>query len=612
MNLKKILIIFSILSILLLICSSSVYAEDDRSYNIDKAVIHLFVGEDGLLHVSETYTYTFKGSFNGIYRDIPLKKEESIKNIKVTTPGVYNKVEITDGKDEKKLKIYLHPDSGKTMQISDTTVDITIEYDFYKLLKNYEDVGVLSYKLWGENWDQKVDKLDAYINFKSNKDVKYWINPGHITKSSNWVNSTTLHISADGVDTGTWYELRAAIPINQFAPNAPYATHNTGDALPTLEAQQKKYEDDQNFKRNFYGIIAVILLLSLAIPVGLYLKYGREPEIDYIGEYEREPPTNDSPAIVNALYTGDTFKSIGSVNVDAYISTIMDLIDRGYLSFNTHEKDIEEIVDNKITIDSNNGEILINEEKDFSELEYYENKAIDLLKSYSAGSSNVISLDVFHDRLNEEEGANEFKNNFNDWKNDFESYVNDNILAGIFTEEGSTPFLGYGLLAILIGIAIGINYSFASNPLDVEFFLFIVGIILVISGIIIMFLPNYVIGKWTVNGATNNEKWKKFKRFLTDFSLIKEYPPESVILWNKYLVYGAALGVADKVHESMESLVPQETISKSDMGVYMFYSFGYSSMYSSMNTGINFSDSSDSFDFGDVGGGSGGGGGGAF
>jgi uncharacterized membrane protein len=37
------------------------------------------------------------------------------------------------------------------------------------------------------------------------------------------------------------------------------------------------------------------------------------------------------------------------------------------------------------------------------------------------------------------------------------------------------------------------------------------------------------------------------RKYIKDFSLIKEYPPESVKVWNKYLVYATALGIADEV-----------------------------------------------------------------
>ena len=106
-----------------------------------------------------------------------------------------------------------------------------------------------------------------------------------------------------------------------------------------------------------------------------------------------------------------------------------------------------------------------------------------------------------------------------------------------------------------------------------------------------------------------------FKKFLKDNSLIKEHPPESIVIWNKYLVYGTALGVADEVYESMKLYKPdvyEDDYYYSDL--YRFHSYsGLIILNSAFNTGISASTpSSDIGDFGDIGGGSGGGGGGAF
>ena len=97
-----------------------------------------------------------------------------------------------------------------------------------------------------------------------------------------------------------------------------------------------------------------------------------------------------------------------------------------------------------------------------------------------------------------------------------------------------------------------------------------------------------------------------------DYSLIKEYPPESIAVWKKYLIYGAALGVADEVYESMKLQVPN--ISDYDDGIFMYHYYGgYSLMNSAFETGQTAANpSSDSGSFGGFGGGSGGGGGGAF
>ena len=71
MNFKKIAVVL-VLSLIILSATNAIYADDNREYSIIDSLIDLTVNENGLLHVEETYTYTFDGTFNGVYRDIPL------------------------------------------------------------------------------------------------------------------------------------------------------------------------------------------------------------------------------------------------------------------------------------------------------------------------------------------------------------------------------------------------------------------------------------------------------------------------------------------------------------------------------------------------------------
>ena len=63
----------------------------------------------------------------------------------------------------------------------------------------------------------------------------------------------------------------------------------------------------------------------------IYFRYGREPKIDYQAEYERDIPTDDPPALVNAICGPWFSKKIGEPDMDGFKATIMDLIDRKYL-----------------------------------------------------------------------------------------------------------------------------------------------------------------------------------------------------------------------------------------------------------------------------------------
>ena len=67
---------------------------------------------------------------------------------------------------------------------------------------------------------------------------------------------------------------------------------------------------------------------------------------------------------------------------------------------------------------------------------------------------------------------------------------------------------------------------------------------------------------------------------------MKEHPPESIVIWNQYLVYATALGVADKVYESMKLHVGEGNIDDDYLDSYYYYGTGYYMMHNAIDTGI--------------------------
>lgn len=63
-------------------------------------------------------------------------------------------------------------------------------------------------------------------------------------------------------------------------------------------------------------------------------------------------------------------------------------------------------------------------------------------------------------------------------------------------------------------------------------------------------------GKFTELGKAENRKLLGFKKFLTDFTLIKERTTVEVALWREYLVFAALFGVADKVAKELKDIAP--------------------------------------------------------
>ena len=590
MNVKKafciILLIFILFSTL-----TFVSADDDRSYTIDQAYIDLTVENNGLLHVDEQYNYAFDGAFNGVYRDIPLKSGESIENIQVDAEGAYPVLKVSDKDGYKHLKIYLYSDAAHTKGIRDCDVSVFISYDMTGVVTLFNDVGGLQYKLWGDEWDVGVGSLSAIITLPGDNGNEYFLNPQDYNESSA-LQGNTITAQSTSIPKGEFYELLVLMPIGDF-DDAPYAKHVNQDGKDMI---LKNLEDSIN-NRNFWNTSYLVLgLLSILSPIGAiftYLKHGREPEVMYEGIYERELPSDDPPEVINALV--ENKKDIGKPNMKGFEASIMNLIDRKILKIYSEEN---------VDADTTDLILTFNHDKE-DELSKSERILFNTLSNFA--QDNVLNLSQLNDKFNSETQAKWFLNHVESWEESVKSEID---LGKYFDDNGSSLINMIGLGGIVFGAIIAI-LGFMTN-LGNGFYALISGIILIIFSVALMYVDEDIFGRWTESGRVFYLKWENFKKFLEDNSLIEEHPPESIVVWRKYLIYGAALGVADEVYKSMKLQMPNISEYDDDLFRYHYYG-GYGMFYGAYNTSYStVHSSSDSGGFGGFGGGSGGGGGGAF
>ena len=591
MNVKKTFTIILLFLIILSTLTTISADDDDRSYTIDYSFIDLTVQSNGLLHVDERFDYSFDGKFNGVYRDIPLKAGESIDNIEVYADGAYPVLEESDDDGYKHLKIYLYSDEAHTKGIRDCDVSVFISYDMKNVVTLFNDVGGLQYKLWGEEWDVGVGEVFVTVNLPGSSGNEYFLNPQEYNYTSE-LKGDTITAETTYIPKGEFYEMLVLMPLSDF-DNATYAKHVNENGKDMI---MKNLEDSVN-SRNFWNTVYIVLaLLSVLSPVGAvvtYLKYGREPKVNYDGIYEWDLPTDDPPEVINALI--DNKKDIGTPNIKGFEATIMNLIDKKIIQLNTksdEDSDLKELL------------LTFNHEKE-NELSASEKIVFKTLSHFARGGT--LNLSKLNSQLSSETEARWFMDQFENWENTVKNSINT---PEYFNDTGSKIIKIIGRLGIVFG-AIITFLGFSTN-LGNGIYPFYTGILLIIFSLAIRRLSEDIFGQWTEKGRTIYLKWKNFKKFLKDNSLIKEHPPESIVIWKKYLIYGTSLGVADKVYKAMKLQVPNYLDYNDDLFYYHYYG-GYGMMYSAYHAGEStLNPSSDSSDFGSVGGGSGGGGGGAF
>lgn len=576
----------------------------DRSYTIPILNEDLFVQSDGTLHVVETIHYSFSGTYNGIYRDIPVTSPQQLTNIKVSADGAYTSYKLIDQGTTKRIQVYLYSDAAKTTPITNRNVNVTVEYDFLHGIKSYNDIAELQYQLVGTSWAVDIGQVVANIHLNSSTGVQYWLNPPYFAAGSSWDNNI-LHVTSTNVPSGQYFEVRMVIPKTQFAVNPVNANIINQNGLNEILKIQNDYQNSLNFKTAMYEILAVLMFLALFIPFFIYLRFGREPKIDYRAEYERDIPTDDPPAIVNAICGPGFSKKVGVPDMDGFKATIMDLINRKYFILQNHPSDKDGYgADGSMFLK-------VNPEQDSSKLKRFELNVMNFLTQFE--EDGVISMDAISDDLSNRESAKSFRETYMSWVDNIKNqFINDSELNKFFNKKGDTYIKIFGGLGLAVSVIVFIFALIDSLPAaDIAL---VMSIVLGVVAIISLILPEKIAGQWTTYGEEYDAKWNNFKKYIKDFSLIKEYPPESIVIWNKYLVYATALGAADAVRKAMELYVPKDELQGSD--IYMFHYYGgYLLLSNAFDTGISTATAGSGGDFGgvgDVGGGFGGGGGGAF
>lgn len=158
-----------------------------------------------------------------------------------------------------------------------------------------------------------------------------------------------------------------------------------------------------------------MMLLMSFIPLVIYLCYGREPKIDYKDIYERDFPTDDPPAIVNAICGSGTSKKVGEPDMNGFMATIMDLIDRNYLLLVNMELE---------DADTNSMFLEINPDYDHDNLWDFEETVINFLREYEQDS--IISMDQVFESLSYTNTAEFFKETYGNWKKEVKQTLLDN------------------------------------------------------------------------------------------------------------------------------------------------------------------------------------------
>ena len=588
--------------ILLLVLLCMVPSASARDYVLEGAATNITIDPNGLVHVEESISYTFEGNYNEVFRILKVSPGESIQNIQGYCSDEACTFSVRPTSEGYELV-------GGLPTPTPEEVTFFISYDHYGAVKVHSDVSEFHYKLWGEEWEKPLRSLKGSITLPVNNEseLQYWIHPTGYTQEVN-VEQNILSVRTEEIPSYQWYEIRVVFPRIE-SPNASLVQIDNAEGLKEIKSIENEYEIKGSILKGLSSLTILFAFLALAFPFLIYFRYGREPKIDYEAIYEREPPTDSRPAVVNAIMQG----KIGIPTMDGFTATVMNLANLGYISLHTviseesrafglFKSDSEDILIELVSSDSYetaNGNL--------PKLENFEKDVFNLLKKHA--SENKVSWDKLKKELGK---GTDFYQFMLAWNKKVERHI---VVEKLFRSTGNTYVGIFGVATIIAAVVsfIAISKYFPSNSFPQASNLNILVVLIGVFGLVMIIFSGAfekVLGRWTPEGRLYYKRWNNFKKYLTDFSALKEHPPESIKLWDSYLVYATALGVAEEVLKNMSLVVPDEQLKYSHF-YYVHHSYtqfgaGFGRAYSASAPS-----SSGSGGVGGVGGGSGGGGGGA-
>ena len=628
-----------------LVCTITIaHADDEVRYSIESYVGHLQLQEDSQATFTQEITYQFQTGYHGQYVTLgsadPLPKGFKIHRhpeVEAYVDGEKReiRVEETDLEDGRQLKIY-------NARIVGGTVKIKVKWKIDHLLTFYKDIAELNWFPISDG-DEKVAKLDFYVDGLDAKQGKLYAHTGYFNPPAQVERTATgYHIWTKDFPKNGKLELHGYWLMTEALRRDQANEINKGNGKEKFLKKEKSIEQKTFFYRTLLlkvvPIVSVLLFILAFIP---WIRYFISTRTRRIAKGVRlyEPPQNLPPLVLaKALYQLDFERMVmsrekGQLKFNHLIqATVLDLIDRGNLRLTRDE--------NGETLTCLHYEGLADFELKFIEMIFDQESEINISEVFSKYKIDKVALkkdfraaksDTQRDRIRKigNEVQSLLKKDAQQLSKGVDKEIAKLGLPSYFRdlsekEEALSKTgcaLHFWLLLILFVSMCFLSFGFGSHLSSFYFWMIVL--------LVVFFIPFYILVKIREDHLQSLEnldaqfQWMAFRNMIESIPNFNQAELESVILWNRILVYATLYGQAKKVSQVLQNhqiSLPYEdwdtvlwlTTSPNtflDGSTLMNYA---DDSYSVSSFSINSSDGSGGFDGGGFSDGGGGGGFGAF
>lgn len=619
-------------------------ADEQVRYSIESYVGHLQLQEDSQAIFTQEITYQFQTGYNGQYVTLgsadPLPKGFKIHRnpqVEAYVDGEKReiRVEETDLKDGRQLKIY-------NSRIVGGKVQIKVIWKIDHLLNLYNDIAELNWFPISDG-DEKVAKLDFYVDGLDAKQGDLYAHTGYFNPPVQVERTATgYHLWTKDFPKNGKLELHAYWPMTDSLRQSQSRSIQKENRKDTfLKKETSIQQKTVIYKTLFLKVVPIVSLLLFILAFIPWIRYMISTRTRRIAKGVRlyEPPQNLPPFVLaKALYQLDFEQMVmsrekGQLKFNHLIqATILDLIDRGNLRLTRDE--------NGETLTCLHHEGLADFELKFIEMIFNQKTEIRISEVFSKYKINQAALkkdfraaktDTQRESIRKvgSDVRSLLKKDAQQLSKGIDKEIAKLGLPSYFRdltekEEALSKTgcaLHFWILLILFVSMCFLSFGFGSHLSSFYFWMIVL--------LIVFFIPFYIVIKLREDHLQSLEnldaqfKWMAFRNMIESIPNFNQAELESIVLWNRILVYATLYGQAKKVSQVLQNhriTIPYEdwdtvlwltTSSNSFLDGSTLMSYADDS-YSVSSFSVNSSDGSGGFDGGGFSDGGGGGGFGAF
>ena len=640
---KRFLLVLAILCGLFCTVSPA-QADDEVRYSIESYVGHLHLQEDNQATFTQEISYVFSTGYNGQYVTLgsvdPLPKGFKIHEnpqVEAYVDGEKReiRVEESDLGDGRLLKIY-------NSRIVGGKVTIKVVWKIDHILELYSDIAELNWFPISDG-DEDIAKLDFYVDGLDVNEGELYAHTGYFNPPAQIERTATgYHIQLRNFPKNGKLELHAYWPMTEALRRGQSNEIKKEKGKDTFLKKEKSIQQKTViYKTLFLSVIPIVSILLFVLAFIPWIRYMISTRTRRISKGVRlyEPPQNLPPFVLaKALYQLDfeqmvIYREKGPLTVNHLIqASILDLIDRGNLRLTRDN--------NGRTLTCLHHEGLADFELQFIDMLFNQETEIRISEVFSKYKINQAALkkdfraatsDTQRDRIRKvgsdvrsllQKDAQQLSKGVEKEiaKLGLPSYFRDlSETEAAFSKTGCA--LHFWLLLILFVSMCFLSFGFGSHLSSYYFW--------IILCLVLLLIPFYIVVKrredhlQSLENLDSQFQWMAFRNMIESIPNFNQAELESVVLWNRILVYATMYGQAKKVsqvlqnhqiplpYEDWDALVWLTSSPNSFLDGSTLMSYAADS-YSVSNFSINSSDGSGGFDGGGFSDGGGGGGFGAF